>query len=89
MKLVLDNVIKIKTDEPSIKRLKAMGYVEADAIQTQPDAKPDAIEDEPDITPDLSLIEYADLKALATKMGLEFAGNIKKVDLIDLIKASE
>lgn len=82
MKLVLDNVVKIKTDEPSIKRLKALGYVELEVPVDEPDAnqtQADTIED----------MDYNSLKALATEKGLQYANNIKKAELIELLKSAE
>lgn len=91
MRLVKNNVVKIKTDEASIKHLKALGYVEekeevlppnVEAIE-QPHHEQDGQNGE---ASEIDGLSYDDLKALATEKGLEFSHNIKKVDLIELIK---
>lgn len=86
MKLVLYNVVKIKTDEPSIKRLKALGYVELEDKPVIPVDEPDTNQTQADTIEDM---DYNSLKALATQKGLEYANNIKKAELIELLKSAE
>lgn len=91
MRLVKNNVVKIKTDEASIKHLKALGYEEETEDVLPPNAEViEQTHDEQDSRNDeaseVDGMSYDDLKALATEKGLEFSHNIKKVDLIELIK---
>ena len=91
MKLVKNNVVKIKTDEASIKYLKALGYVEEKEEVLPPNTQVieqphDQLDGQNDEASGIDGLSYDDLKALATEKGLEFSHNIKKVDLIELIK---
>lgn len=89
MRLVKNNVVKIKTDETAISYLKSMGYVEDPKIEVKQDVQEPVLGENQDQTDETSEVEgmsYDDLKALATEKGLEFSHNIKKVDLIGLIK---
>lgn len=81
MRLVKDNVVKIKNDEPSIKRLKGMGYIEEKVEEPK---APEATQ----ASFSLDALSYYELKDLAKERGLE-AGNIKKDELKALLEEAE
>lgn len=86
MKLKNLNVVKIVDDHDTekIESLKALGYVELaeNGGFTPPES---AVND----SEELDKLSYQELKATATGMGIEYAGNISAANLIDLIKGVE
>lgn len=79
MRLVKDNVVKIKTDETAIKRLLEAGYV-------SDDVKP---EEETKVSnPDYSSMTYSELQEAAKANGLKYAG-VKKAELLKALEGGQ
>lgn len=86
MRLVKDNVVKIKTDKPSIKRLIEAGYVSDDAKPKKTEQpKVDKTQDE---QPDYSSMTYSELQAAAKDKGIVHVG-VKKAELLEALQGGQ
>lgn len=80
MELKKLNVVKVvnDTDTQKIQNWKDRGFKEVNGKGG----------DEP-LDPNLEKLSYQELKAMATGMGLEYAGNISAADLLTLIEGAQ
>ena len=80
MILIKGNIERVAEDPAAIQALIRQGYK---PINNQPEA---AAEEEPEVPADLESLKVQELRALATKKGIDGVNALTKAELIDLLK---